>query len=341
MTAQGALLDGIRRVNRAPTILACIFIVTLLTALPFSLIVRDSIRTNLGNSLMADEALEGVNYQWWTEYSAAQPAGSITRTFGTTIIGFAVVLDNVSTLLDKETRPSGLLMLGGAYLILWLFLAGGILDRYARNRPTRAHEFFTACGMYFGRFLRLALIIGGTYFFLFRHVHGWLLDDLYDAVTRDLTVERTAFIWRVGLYALFGLLLVIVNVIFDYAKARAVIEDRRSMIGAVAAGFRFVRRNMGAVATLYALDALLFLVVIALYGFLAPGAGTSGAVMWLGFLVSQAYLLARVWVRLVFFASSASLFQGRLAHSGYVAGAPIPLPEPPIVDHALSPEPEP
>jgi hypothetical protein len=338
MTAQEALVDGIRRVNRSPTIVACVFIVTLLTALPFSLAVRESIRGHLGNSLMADEALDGVNYQWWTEYSAAQPAGSITRTFGTSIIGFAAVLDNISTLLDNNTRPDGLLMLGAAYLLLWLFLSGGILDRYARNRPTRAHEFFTACGMYFGRFLRLAPIIFLAYFFMFRHVHGWLLDDLYDAVTADLTVERTAFAWRVALYALFGLLLVVINVVFDYAKARAVIEDRRSMIGAVAAGLRFVRRNIGVVAALYALDALLFLAVIALYALVAPGAGSSGLVMWLGFLVSQAYLLARLWVRLVFFASSVSLFQGRLAHSGYVAGAPIPLPEPPIVDHALSPE---
>jgi hypothetical protein len=339
MTAQGALLDGIRRVNKAPTILVCVFIVTLLTALPFSLVLRESLRAHLGNSLAADEARRGVNYQWWSEYSAAQPAGSIARTFGISVIGFAVVLDNVSTLLDKGARPSALLMLGAAYLLLWLFLSGGILDRYARNRPTRAHEFFTACGIYFGRFLRLAPIIGVTYYVLFRYVHNWLFDDLYDGVTRNLTVERTAFFWRVGLYAFFGLLLVVVNVIFDYAKARAVIEDRRSMIGAVVAGLRFVRRNIGAVATLYVLDALLFVAVIVLYGLVAPGAGTSGVLMWLGFLVSQMYLLARLWVRLVFFASSASLFQGRLAHIGYVAGAPIRLPEPPIVERALRLEP--
>ena len=252
------LVDAIRRVNRAPAILVSVFIVTLLTALPFAVVLRTSLRTSFGNSLAADEALRGVNYQWWSEYSAAQPAGSITRTFGTSVIGFAVVLDNISTLLDNGARPTSLLMLGAAYLLLWLFLAGGILDRYARNRPTRAHEFFTACGVYFVRFLRLAPIIAVTYYVLFRYVHPWLFDDLYETVTRDVTVERTAFFWRAGFYAFFGLLLVAVNVIFDYAKARAVIEDRRSMIGAVGAGLRFVRRNLGAVAGLYALDALLF-----------------------------------------------------------------------------------
>jgi hypothetical protein len=330
-----ALLDGIRRVNQAPTILACVFLVTLLTALPLSLVLRSSLSDSMGNSLVADEALHSVNYQWWSEYSASQPAGSITRTFGTSIIGFAVVLDNLSTLLDGGARPTGLLMLGAAYLVLWLFLAGGILDRYARDRPTRAHEFFTACGMYFVRFLRLAPIMGVTYYLLFRYVHTWLFGEVYDRLTADLTVERTAFLCRAGLYAVFVLLLAVVSVIFDYAKARAVIEDRRSMVGAVTAGARFVRRHIGAVAALYALDALLFLAVIALYGVAAPGAGSGGGLMWLGFLVSQAYLLARLWVRLVFFASSVSLFQDRLAHSGYLAAAPTPLREPAVVEHAL------
>ena len=337
MKAQGAFLDGMRRVNGAPTILACLFAVTLLTALPFSLVLGGSLRASLGHSLAADEALRGVNYLWWTEYWASQPAGSMARTFGPSVIGFAVVLDNISTLLDKGERPAALLMVGGAYLLLWLFLAGGILDRYARNRPTRAHEFFSSCGLYFVRFLRLAPIVAAAYYVLFRYVHPWLFDDLYGRIIKDVTVERTAFFWRAGFYCVFGLLLVSVSVVFDYAKARAVIEDRRSMVGAVSAGLRFVRRNLRAVTTLYALDALLFIVVIGLYALVAPGAGRSGVLMWLGFLVSQLYLLARLWVRLVFFASSVALFQGRLAHIGYVAGAPVPLPEPPIVEHALSP----
>ena len=62
--------------------------------------------------------------------------------------------------------------------------------------------------------------------------------------------------------------------------------------------------------------------------------GTSLRV-WLGFAVAQIYLLARLWVRLVFFASETSLFQERLAHAGYVASAEVPLPEPPIVEQVV------
>ena len=107
------------------------------------------------------------------------------------------------------------------------------------------------------------------------------------------------------------------------------------MIGALAASVRFMLRNFSGVALLYLLNGLLFLGVLILYALVAPGAGSSGAGMWVGFAISQIYLLARLWVRLVFLASETSLFQGRLAHAGYIASAPVPRPEPPIVEPFL------
>src|SRR4051812_11624214 len=48
---------------------------------------------------------------------------------------------------------------GAGALLLWAFLSGGILDRYARRRATRAHGFFAACGAHCGAMLRLAAFI--------------------------------------------------------------------------------------------------------------------------------------------------------------------------------------
>ena len=211
-----------------------------------------------------------------------------------------------------------------------------LLDRYARARPTRSYEFFTACGVYFVRFLRLAPIIALAYYVLFAVVHPLLLENTFGELTRDVTAERTAFFSRLALYAIFGLLLVAVNITFDYAKVRAVVEDRRSMIGALVAGARFARRNAAAVAALYALTG----VPVRRHSCLsmrsprpAPGRPASG--MWLGFGVGQLYLLGRLWIRLVFLASETALFQGRLAHAGYIASAPVARPEPPLVENAL------
>jgi hypothetical protein len=335
MTTVRAFADGIRRVNQSPAILVCVFIVTLLTAFPFSVVVRDSITGHLGGSLAADEAAQGVNRQWLAEYQAQ--AGELGRTLGTRVIGFAAVLDNLSALLDRERRSAAFLWLGAVYLVLWLFLAGGVLDRYARDRPTRSYEFFTACGVYFVRFLRLAPIVALTYYVLFAYGHPLLFGGVYETVTRDVTLERTAMFWRMGLYAVFGALLLLVNMIFDYAKVRAVVEDRRSMIGAITAGLRFVRSHFSAVALLYLMNGSLFVALLLIYAVVAPGAGAAGAGLWLGFVVSQLYLFARLWVRLLFLASEVALFQGRLAHAGYIASAVVRRPEPPIVETIVGP----
>jgi len=333
MKSTEALTHGIRLVNRAPVILGCVYLVTLLTALPFSLMMRQALQSHLGNSMMAEQVARGVNVQWWSEFIAR--TGPLGRTFQTTIIGFAAVLDNLSTLADANQRPTPILWAGALYLVLWLFLSGGILDRYARRRPTRSYEFFTACGIYFVRFLRLAPIAAIAYYMLFAVVHPLLLDQVYGELIRDVSVERSAFFLRLALYLLFGALLVTVNTVIDYAKVRAVVEDRRSMIGALAAGARFVRRNPGAVAGLYLLNAALFVLVLLVYALIAPGAESTGAGLWLGFLISQIYLAGRLWVRLVFFASETVLFQARLAHVGYIASAPVARPEPPIVEQAI------
>jgi hypothetical protein len=327
---KNALVDGMARVAGAPVVLVCVYLATLATAVPFSMLMRDSIASHLGNSLAAEEAARGFNYRWFIEYQSQ--AGELGRTLRTTVIGFAAVLDNLSTLLDREGRPSSILWLGSAYLLLWLFLAGGILDRYARKRPTRSYEFFSACGVYFVRFLRLAPVIAATYYVLFAYVHPFLFDWIYGTLTRDVTVERTAFFYRLALYLIFGALLIAANVTFDYAKVRTVVEDRRSMIGAIAASLRFIRRNFSAVAGLYATNGVIFLAVLLIYAVVAPGVGGTSLRIWLGFAVAQIYLLARLWVRLVFLASEASLFQARLAHTGYMASAAVPLPEPPIVE---------
>ena len=218
------------------------------------------------------------------------------------------------------------------YMAGWLFLSGGILDRYGRQRRLGSAAFFSACGSYFWRFVRLGVIVGVAYWFLFTYVHTWLFTNWYGGVNADLAVERTAVAWRFSMYALFGFWLVVINVIADYAKVRMVVEDRRSAIGAVVAALGFIRRNLGRVVGLYIANGLLFLVVIGVWALVAPGAGGAGASMWLGFVAGQVYLVARLMVKLQFMASQTALFQRSLAHASYVA-APLPKwPESPSVE---------
>ena len=330
MTVLAAWLDGIGRVGRAPALLVGVWLVTSIVSVPLALDVRDAMERHLGSSLEADAAADGVNYDWMQEF--AGQASGISATVDPRVIGFGAVLDNLSDLVDNERRPLAVAGAASVYLIVWTFLAGGIIDRYARNRATRAHGFFSASGLFFFRFLRLGLVAGLLYALLFGYVHPWLFDAVYTDLTRDVTVERTAFLVRLALYLVFGVMVGACNLLFDYAKVRAVVEDRRSMLGATIAAIRFIGRYPSGAVTLYLLDAGLFAAVLAIYAGVAPGAGSADASMWTGFAIGQLYLAARLWVKLVFWASETALFQRRLAHAGYVV-RPAPIwPESPSAE---------
>ena len=325
-----AFVDGLRRVARAPALLAGVFVLTFVLALPLALTLRGQIADQLGRSTVAAGVADGVDNDWWQEFTFL--ATGLGSTFTPSVIGFAVVLENIGGLLDKQARITPIAGAIAIYLLGWIFLSGGIIDRYARQRPVRAHGFFSACGIHFFRFLRLGVIAGVAYWVLFSYVHTWLFTDWLVPRTRELVVERTAMQWRFGLYALFGLLLLAVNLLFDYAKIRTVVEDRRSMVGAIGAAGGFIRRNFGRVIALYALNALLFALLMLVWWIGAPGIGGAGASMWLAFVAGQLYLLARLGIKLQFVASQTALFQRSLAHAEYVT-TPVPAwPESPTVE---------
>jgi len=335
--AAAAFRDGVRRVNGAPVLLAGVCLVTLLLAAPLALALDGMLEAHLGRSLVAQQVAAGGGYQWWQEFRAQ--AQGLGLTFTPTTAGFGGVLDNIEALLDNVEMATTLAGVTAAWLLIWSFLSGGIIDRLARNRPTRSQGFFSAAGVHFWRFLRLGVIAFASYLFLFNWLHEWIFLDLYPGLTRDITVERTALLIRVACYLLFGAVLMFVNVVIDYARIRIVVEDRRSALGALTAAARFVRRHFGRVASLYGLNGIAFLVLLALHALISPGAMGSGSMMWLTLLFGQAYIVARHYLKLVFYASEASLFQSLLAHADYAASPRVEWPDSPAAESIANADP--
>ncbi len=333
LTARAAWRDGLRRVNAAPILFVGLCTLTVLIALPLSLVLGDLIAAHLGRSLAAETAASGTNYDWWQEFSAQ--ATGLGKTFAPTIVGFGAVLDNLDNLLDNQRLAVTIAGATCAWLVIWSFLSGGAIDRLARARPTRSSGFFAACGTHFWRFSRLGLVALLVYYVLFAGIHSWLFDALYPRLTRNLTVERTAFFIRLGCYAVFGFLLVLCNLAFDYARVRIVVEDRRSAVGGLIAGSRFVRRNRGAL-WLYLLNGGAFLSLVLLYALVAPGAPRSGVRMWLTLGIGQLYVFLRHYLKLVFYASETSYFQGAVAHASYTAAPAVVWPESPAAEAVLN-----
>ena len=330
MAALAAFRDGVRRVVRAPALVLGTTAATFLIALPFSSVIADAIESDLGSSLRAESVARGADYDWWQEFSSQ--ASGLAATFVPSIAGFGAVLDNLDGVLDNLPMSSSIAAITALWLAAWTFLSGGVLDRLARQRPTRSHGFFAACGVHFWRFARLGAIALACYAFLFGYLHGWIFEDAYGRLIRDVAVERTAFVLRAAGYLLFGLLLAGVAAIFDFARVRIVVEDRRSALGAIAAGARFVRRHPGPVAGVFVLNAAAFLVLAALYAIAAPAVPGSGLAAAAAILAGQAFIVGRHALKLVFYASEVALFQAALAHASYTASPVVVWPDSPAAE---------
>lgn len=323
--------EGLRRVISAPAVLFGVWLVTVVAALPLAITLHRAIAADLGSSVEAAQAVRGVNWDWWQEFQFRHPWAS--DTFQPTVIGFAAPLRNLSAWLAGDWADWPITAAAALYVAAWMFLLGGVLDRYARQRRLRTQGFFGTSGVFFFRFLRLAVLAALVWTLVFGIVHGWLFETAYPWLTRDLTVERTAFLWWLVCAFVFVLLASAVMLVFDYAKVRAVVEDRRSMIGALVAGARFVWRHPGAATGAFAANGVLFVLVLAAYALTAGGAG--GGETWRvlgGLVLAQVYMLARLVVKLSFYASATVVFQDRLAHAAWTAPPQPVWPDSPTVE---------
>ena len=193
-------------------------------------------------------------------------------------------------------------------VLLWAFLTGGILDRYARGRPTRARGFFGACGAHFAAMLRLALLVLLVVALVHLAMGGDFPNDYVHMVA-------------------FGVALLLVLVL-TLAQVRIAVEDRRSAVGALLAGGRFVARNP-AVIGLYGIFVVAAMAVMLGFERIEHAPDVSASMLRLAIEVASALecLLALAWL-----ATAVSLFQARLAHAGYTAGPPLTWPESPAAE---------
>ncbi len=302
---------------RAPALAASLLIVTLLMALALGATVGAMLQEQLGASVLAEKPAWNWNAAWASEF-AAQAQG-LGRTFTHEIMGFGGSIKILSDIADGKSLNPALAGAALAYALLWLGLTGGILDRLARGRAVRAAGFFAACGGYAGRLLRLGIVTTTAYALAYRYLHPFLFGRVYNHYTRDVTAESTGLLIRMGLYLVFFTVIAAVSLVSDYAKIRLVVEDRRSVIGAIGAALRFVRRRPGRVIGLYLLNTLGFVAALRLWFEFAPQAWQT---VLYAFAAAQLYLLLRIWLKLTFLASETVFFQGELAHAGYTARPP-------------------
>ena len=307
-----AFLEGWRRVLRAPAVTSGLLVGTMLMNVPITMTMRSLLGPGshaIGVSY-AGTGSPGWNGQWIDELGAQ--LHGLEWVFAHEILGFGGNMNITRLFLDSMAFGPLFWMLS-VNVVLWMFVSGGVLDRLARDRPTRSAAFFSASGVHFFRFLRLDAILGVLSWVLLRFASGvllWATTSTGSNSTKQAIVALTTL-----------LLLTVISLVGDYAKARIVVEDRRSALGGVTAAFRFVVRHPLQTLALYLLNAVVMLSALALWNRVVIGQMTSE---WLVVTVGAFALLLQILIRLSFMASTVALFQSKLAHAGYVA-APLPM----------------
>ena len=277
-------------------LLALFWLLNLVVAVPFSMLLGKTLAESFGGGVMEDRLRDGFDTEWYGEMEAE--AGGLAATFSPAILGAGAVLRNLDDLWSGRifTAHPALVAMGVAYALAWTFFLGGALGHLARDRdPFDSRRFGADAARCFGVLLRLVLISAVPYlaiFWLARRLFGWLEDR-----ARDVTSEQTLVLTYLAAAAIVVGALLLVRLVFDYAKIAASRGGRgalRSLLDAVV----FVARRPGRTAGLYLGILILSGLAMAAYGLLAPEVGPAGIVgiAW-AFLLAQAYLILRLWLR--------------------------------------------
>ena len=286
-----AFARGMVTVIRAPGAVLLTVIATLLTVLPFALVLGNQLQAALAHQPAIDLAAQEIDAEWWMEYR--RHASGLAATFTPAIIGFAAPLETLSALLDGSPRPWVLAIPIVLHAIVWAFLWGALLPRLSTPRLT-VREAFAAGKRHFVSFVAISLIAGLALVVLFLTVHAWLFGPVDDFIRARTQTEPAAFAGRVSLYLVFGALLAAVSLIADYARVALVTGRARSVRTAVAESLQILRSHAGPVVLLLLLTLAVLTLAFAAYGIADQRFGG-----WRAVLLGQAFIIGRLVLRLV------------------------------------------
>ncbi len=254
----------------------------LLAALPFS----NLIESRLGNSLIVNKLMDGFSYTVLMDF-------------------YYEYLESIWVVIDQS------IYLIIAFLLLYIFLSGGILSTFLNSEASFSFKrFWAGCGQFFWRFFRLTvyfLIFHGilffTFFLIFMTWIKWADPNRLISEVTLLTAGKT-------LTPIYLLLATLLSMIQDYAKIQIIQDNPKIFTHSVVNSLKLVFTNFKKTVGLYFLVVFSSLLVIALYALLQNMfSNSTGMGIFLLFLLGQMFLLARIGIKLLNFASASSMFQ--------------------------------
>jgi len=309
MKVAKAVVRGLMRMAECSGLVVAMWLIVLIAALPFAVVMEDTIRTDVGSSLIHEDLREGLDLGWLEEFRYRH-GGGLADTLRPVRVSSAMVFETLELWLSggwvSENRA--LAASGGLFLIIWILVQGGILTHLSSPELRfRWSTFLASGGAYFFRFLRLAMMMGVAYYGVYKLAY-WMFPAI-DRWTRDVTAETTVL--GLHLAGLVGVvtLMAIVHLVAEFARIATVREKRRSMILAVARSVHQVGSHpLQSVGVLGVMFLILGLVQV-MYYLMAPGiGGSSPLALVVAFAIGQVYLLIRWALRIARYGAELALY---------------------------------
>jgi hypothetical protein len=301
MIAISAFWSGVMQVVRAPFTLAAVVLLTVVTVVPFGLVMGSRLQSALNDQPPVMLGAEEIDADWWLEFR--RHARGLDATFTPAIIGFAAPLSNLSTLLDGT--PQDWVMAGPIVVAMatWAFIWGWAIERFRSGGSKNAAALLRSGLRAWPRFMLIGIAAAVAQLVLYLTIHALLFGPVYSALTASMTRERDAFIVRAILYLIFGACVATVSVVADYSRIASMLRGP--------SGPAFARRWSMPVAVLCLTSVLILGVVLLAYG-VGETYGGSRVAGWRGVAIGQAFIIGRLALRLISIAAEVRLYK-RLA----------------------------
>ncbi|AFK02619.1 hypothetical protein Emtol_1473 [Emticicia oligotrophica DSM 17448] len=212
------------------------------------------------------------------------------------------------------------------YSILNVLFAGGIISQFALRNPFRLGAFLQNSWQYFLRFLGVFLL--QIFCLIIILIASALLFSLFDSVAKGST-EPTFAAWMILPMAFAFFYITYVLNVGDYARILLFRDELLNPIQAFWKAIEYVFRNLKAMQVYWAVM-VLSLILSLIYLLIESRIGmTSGFKIILMFVVQQAFIFGRIFIRI-----------WQLSNAfDFVSLRPIPLtPKTIIIEHKITEE---
>ena len=300
-----AWFAGVLRVVRAPLVVAGLYLLTLLLAVPVGALVQRSLPPPETVDVVDPNDPPAPDLDWLDEVSDSIPG--LARFLSPEIIGAAAPMMNISAILDGTRPPLAGVVAVAVFFLCWTAIWGGVITRLSRGSAIGLPAFVAASRRSAPGLLRLGVAGSVVYVSLYATAHVVMFGPLYDWLTAG-AIERTAFAWRVALAGVFGVALLAISQVLDYARLE-IVAGSPGVRNAVTRSTALVWRRPAAVAGLLLLNGTCFVVLIA--GYAASEFVPGGSVPSLSrlLLAGQALILGRLILRIILAAAQFELHQ--------------------------------